>query len=84
MVPVLAFAVLLSAVLLKQDNAMVQRCALDRARAMTSAVDAMLGGAVTTVKALASSSCWPPTISLPFTPRRHACLPRNRRGRTSR
>ncbi|MEO8537798.1 MAG: ATP-binding protein, partial [Betaproteobacteria bacterium] len=56
MVPVLAFAVLLSAVLLKQDNAMVQRGALDRARAMTSAVDAMLDGAVTTVNALASSS----------------------------
>jgi signal transduction histidine kinase/ActR/RegA family two-component response regulator len=56
MLPVLAFAVLVSIVLLRQDNATVQRAALDRARAMMTGVDAVLGGEVTTVQALAASS----------------------------
>jgi signal transduction histidine kinase/ActR/RegA family two-component response regulator len=56
MLPVLAFAVMLSIVLVEQDNATVSRGALDRARAMMTGVDAVLGGAITTVNALSASS----------------------------
>jgi hypothetical protein len=56
MLPVLAFAVLISVILVRQDNATVERGARDRARAMMTGVDAMLGGVVTTVKALSASS----------------------------
>ena len=55
MLPVLAFAVLISVILVRQDNATVERGARDRARAMMTGVDAMLGGVVTTVKALSAS-----------------------------
>ena len=56
MLPVLAFAVLVSVVLVRQDIATVQRGALDQARAMMTGVDAMLSGGVKTIKALAASS----------------------------
>jgi signal transduction histidine kinase len=53
--PVLAFAVLLSVVLVEQDRTTVQRGATDRARAMMSAVDAELRGSITTVEAITAS-----------------------------
>jgi two-component system, sensor histidine kinase len=56
MLPVLAFAVLVSAMLVSRDSATVQRAALDRARAMMTAVDAQMRGSVATVAALAASS----------------------------
>ena len=56
MLPVLAFAVLVSVILVRQDSATVQRGALDAVRAMMTGVDAVLAGMVTTVKALAASS----------------------------
>jgi len=56
MLPVLAFAVLVSVILVRQDSATVQRGALDAVRAMMTGVDAVLAGTVTTIKALAASS----------------------------
>jgi len=55
MLPVLAFAVLVSVVLVRQDIATVQRGARDQARAMMTGVDAVLVGQVTSIKALAAS-----------------------------
>lgn len=56
MLPVLAFAVLVSVVLVRQDNETVERGALDRARAMMSGVDAELRGSIATIAALTASS----------------------------
>jgi len=56
MLPVLAFAVLVSVILVRQDSATVQRGALDAVRAMMTGVDAVLAGTVTSIKALAASS----------------------------
>jgi signal transduction histidine kinase/CheY-like chemotaxis protein len=56
MLPLLAFAGLLSFVLVRQDSATVERGALDRARAMMTSVDAQLRGSLTTIDALAASS----------------------------
>jgi signal transduction histidine kinase/ActR/RegA family two-component response regulator len=56
MLPVLAFAVLISVIMVRQDNATVERGARERARAMMTGVDAMLAGIVKTVKALSASS----------------------------
>jgi len=53
--PVLAFAILLSIVLVEQDRMTVQRGATDQARAMMSAVDAGLRGAITTIEAITAS-----------------------------
>lgn len=55
MVPILAFAVLVSVILLEQDRETVQRAALDRARAMMTGVDAELRGSVATIQALGTS-----------------------------
>ena len=58
MLPVLAFAVLVSNLLLRQDNATVQRGALDQARAMMTSVDAVLAGQMTSItKTSISSAC---------------------------
>jgi len=56
MLPVLAFAVLVSLSLVRQDSATIERAARDRARAMMIGVDAVLRGAVTTVSALSASA----------------------------
>ncbi len=53
--PVLAFAILLSIVLVEQDRMSVQRGATDQARAMMSAVDAELRGSITTIEAITAS-----------------------------
>jgi signal transduction histidine kinase/ActR/RegA family two-component response regulator len=53
--PVLAFAILLAVVLVEQDRNTVQRGAADRARAMMSAVDAELRGAIATAQAITAS-----------------------------
>jgi len=53
--PVLAFAILLSIVLVEQDRNTVERAARDRARAMMTAVDAVLRGSITTVAAITAS-----------------------------
>ena len=55
MLPVLGFAVLVSAVLLNQVRESVERGALDRARAMITAVDVELRGTIMTMEALAAS-----------------------------
>ena len=52
MLPVLGFAVLVSAVLLNQVRESVERGALDRARAMITAVDVELRGTIMTMEAL--------------------------------
>ncbi|HKU84746.1 MAG TPA: ATP-binding protein [Casimicrobiaceae bacterium] len=56
MIPLLAFAVLVSVVLLERDRATVQRAASDRARAMMTAVDAELRGSVATLDAVGASA----------------------------
>ena len=56
MIPLLAFAVLVSVMLLERDRATVQRAASDRARAMMIAVDAELRGSVKTLEAVAASA----------------------------
>ena len=53
--PVLAFAVLVVAVLVEQDRITVERAATDRARAVMTAVDAELRGSITTLLAIAAS-----------------------------
>jgi signal transduction histidine kinase/ActR/RegA family two-component response regulator len=53
--PVLAFAILLSIVLVEQDRMTVRRGATDQARAMMSAVDAELRGSITTIEAITAS-----------------------------
>ena len=53
--PVLAFAILVSIVLVEQDRSTFQRAATDRARAMMTAVDAELRGSITTVLAITAS-----------------------------
>src|SRR5689334_13886435 len=55
MLPVLGFAVLISAVLLNEVRTGIERGARDRTRAMMTAVDAELRGNVTTLQALAAS-----------------------------
>jgi signal transduction histidine kinase/ActR/RegA family two-component response regulator len=55
MLPVLGFAVLVSAVLLNQVREGVERGARDRARAMITAVDAELHGTIATMEALAAA-----------------------------
>ena len=56
MIPLLAFAVLVSVVLLERDRATVQRAASDRARAMMTAVDAELRGSAATLDAVGASA----------------------------
>ena len=56
MLPVLGFAVLVSVVLLEQDRSTLQRAAMDRARAMMTAIDAELRGSLGTLDALAASA----------------------------
>lgn len=53
--PVLAFAVVLSDMLVDQDRLTVRRGAMERARAMMTAVDAELRGSLRTVEALTAS-----------------------------
>ena len=53
--PVLAFAVLLSVMLVDQDRQTVRRGAMERARAMMTAVDAELRGSLRTAEALTAS-----------------------------
>ncbi|HLX27442.1 MAG TPA: ATP-binding protein [Casimicrobiaceae bacterium] len=53
--PVLAFALVLSAVLVEQDRRTFERGATDRARAMMTAVDAELRGSIATVLAITAS-----------------------------
>ena len=53
--PVLAFAIFVSVVLVEQDRSTVERAAMDRARAMMTAVDAELRGSITTVLAIGAS-----------------------------
>jgi hypothetical protein len=48
---------------------------------MMTGVDAMLGGVVTTVKALSASSALPRTTCRRFTTKRSACSRRSRHGR---
>ena len=54
--PILAFAVLVSVVLVDLDRQTVQRGASERARAMMTAVDAELRGSLRTVEALTASA----------------------------
>jgi signal transduction histidine kinase/ActR/RegA family two-component response regulator len=53
--PVLAFAIFVSVVLVEQDRSTVERAAMDRARAMMTAVDAELRGSIKTVLAISAS-----------------------------
>jgi signal transduction histidine kinase/ActR/RegA family two-component response regulator len=53
--PVLAFAILVSIVLVMQDRMTVERAATDRARAVMTAVDAELRGVITTLQAITAS-----------------------------
>src|SRR5437773_3178839 len=53
--PVLVFAVLVSVILVKQEQRTFERGAIERARAMMSAVDASLRGSLSTLQALAAS-----------------------------
>jgi signal transduction histidine kinase/ActR/RegA family two-component response regulator len=53
--PVLAFAIFVSVVLVEQDRSTVERAAMDRARAMMTAVDAELRGSIKTVLAIGAS-----------------------------
>jgi signal transduction histidine kinase/CheY-like chemotaxis protein len=53
--PVLAFAILVSIVLVEHDRTTFERAATDRARAMMTAVDAELHGSITTVRAITAS-----------------------------
>src|SRR5206468_7072289 len=53
--PVLVFAVLISIMLVEQEQRTFERGAIERARAMMSAVDADLRGSLSTLKALSSS-----------------------------
>jgi len=53
--PVLAFAILVSIVLVLHNRTTFERAATDRARAMMTAVDAELHGSITTVRAITAS-----------------------------
>ena len=53
--PVLVFAVLVSVVLVEEEQATFERGAIERARAMMSAIDAGLRGSLSTLQALAAS-----------------------------
>ena len=53
--PVFAFAIVVSVVLAAQDRNTIERAATERARAMMTAVDAELRGAITTVLAISAS-----------------------------
>ncbi len=55
-VPVLAFALYVSVQLLEQNRTAIQNGAMDRARALMTAVDAELIGSTTSLRALATSS----------------------------
>jgi len=55
LVPVLAFAVLASVMLVRDEEKSFQQAAIGRARAMMSAVDAKLHGSITTLLAVAVS-----------------------------
>ena len=56
MLPILGFAVLVSVILLEQHRSTTQRAAMDRARAMMTAIDAELRGSFGTLAALAASA----------------------------
>ena len=53
--PVLAFAILVSITLVKHEQRTFERGAIERARAMMSAIDASLRGSVSTLQAIAAS-----------------------------
>jgi signal transduction histidine kinase/ActR/RegA family two-component response regulator len=53
--PVLAFAILVSVVLVEQDRVTVERGAIERARAMMTAVDTELRGSITTLLAITAA-----------------------------
>jgi signal transduction histidine kinase/ActR/RegA family two-component response regulator len=53
--PVLAFAIVVSIVLVEQDRSTFERAATERARAIMSAVDAELRGSITTIEAVSAS-----------------------------
>ncbi|TMG99368.1 MAG: response regulator [Betaproteobacteria bacterium] len=53
--PVLVFAVVVSVILVEQERRTFERGAIERARAMMSAVDASLRGSLSTLQALAAS-----------------------------
>jgi hypothetical protein len=53
--PVLAFAIFLSVVLVEQDRITLERGAIERGRAMMTAVDSELRGSLTTLVAIAAS-----------------------------
>jgi signal transduction histidine kinase/CheY-like chemotaxis protein len=53
--PVLIFAVLVSAILVEEEQRTFERGTIERARAMMSAVDASLRGSLSTLQALAAS-----------------------------
>src|SRR5258705_64151 len=54
-VPILAFAIAVSFLLIDQGRELIRNAAMDRARAMLTAVDAELGGSIRTLEALATS-----------------------------
>jgi signal transduction histidine kinase/ActR/RegA family two-component response regulator len=54
-VPVLAFAVAVSFLLIEQGREVIRNAAMDRARAMLTAIDAELRGSIRTLEALATS-----------------------------
>ena len=54
-VPILGFAVAVSFLLIDQGREVIRNGAMDRARAITTAVDAELRGSITTLEALATS-----------------------------
>ena len=53
--PVLVFAILISIMLIEQEQRTFERGAIERARAIMSAIDADLRGSISTLKALAAS-----------------------------
>src|SRR5438067_3391907 len=53
--PIMVFAVLISIFLVEQEQRTVERGAIERARAMMSAIDADLRGSLSTLKALGAS-----------------------------
>jgi HAMP domain-containing protein len=53
--PVLGFAVYVSSLLVDQDRESIRRGAMDRTRALTTAIDAELRGSITSLRVLATS-----------------------------
>lgn len=55
MLPILGFAAYVSSLLIEQDRESIRRGAIDRARALLTAVDADLSGSISTLEALATA-----------------------------